>query len=442
MQQCESTTVLTNHRGAPSLPPPDREIARSLAANRRSLSAEEIMKTRRLHLLSMFALVPCLALLGTACGTDDEKEEPTQDAGVDAPDGGDVAADMVADSGTSKDTAKPDTGPKDTGPPKDTAKPKTTCNATLKCLLGCGEFTGTCADNCNANVATGGGEKIKEITDCRANKCDKVKGEVAGVTCAIDKCLDKFSACIDLDTGSDNCLDIALCVGGCVLGDLGCTINCLVTGKNGSAAKASAMKICADGKCDGNDAVGMPGCVTDNCGESVKACASGTSFDCSQLANCVAHCPPSKKIEPNHCSIYCRGFAQEKALQALIEYETCKVGCNLVTNPVGCVIAKCSKEQNACYTDVGMTNCQKVYDCVVKDCQGVGGDSACIAKCAKQGNASAQDAFNNWEGCVLNNIDRDESILVGCEFPYDQITCVNYVSANFCGNQAAHCFTN
>ncbi len=398
------------------------------------------MKTRWPHLLALLALLPCLALAGTACGTDD-KDEPTEDAATDTGDATDTA-DTAKDVVAPKDTAKPDIAAKDVGLPKDIAKPKKSCPSALNCLLSCSDATGPCADKCQSDLGAGVADKLKAIADCRSTECVDTKGDVAGVTCALDKCLAKFDDCLGLDAGAENCVDTAICVGGCVLGDLNCTINCLVGGEKGVAAKAGALKICADAKCGGSDAVAMPACVTDSCADDVKACATGTKYNCAQVSNCVAHCPPSKKIEPNHCGIYCRVYAEESALKILSDYEKCKDGCNLVSNPVGCVLDKCSKEQNACYTDVGIDNCQDVYECVVKDCQGVGGDPACIAKCTKKGSAAAQDAFLHWEGCVLNNIDRDEAITVGCAFPYDQVTCVNYVSANFCGNQASHCFTS
>ncbi len=400
------------------------------------------MKTRRLHILGTFALIPCLALLGSACGTEEKKDDTTKDSGSGGTDATDAGADTVADTAAPKDAGKPDTGPKDAGKPKDTAKPKKGCSAALNCLLSCSSATGTCANKCQENLADGVADTLKAIVDCRAKECADAKGDVAGVSCAIDKCLDKYDACLTFGSGASNCLDTSICAAGCVLGDLDCTIDCLGQGDKDIAAKAASLKVCADDKCASGEAVAMPGCVTDSCADDVKACADGTNFDCAQLSSCVAKCPPNKKIEPNHCSTYCRVYSQEKALDILDKYDACKEACNLVTNPVGCVLDKCSKEQNACYIDVGSENCQTVYDCVVKDCQGIGGDTACITKCIKKGSASAQDAFLHWEGCVLLNLNRDEAQTVGCAFPYDQQTCINYISNHFCGNKASHCFTS
>ena len=393
------------------------------------------MNKHCLHLLGSASLILTLALSAVACGGDEKEDTPANDAAV--TDGG---ADVAQDAGT-PDTGTPDVGTKDSGP-KDVAKPKKTCSEALGCLLECSEARGSCSDKCQTDLGDGVAAKLTAIANCRAKHCATASGDTAAVTCALEKCFAEFDGCMAYGGGTDDCMTTAVCAGGCVLGDIGCTIECLAIGAKDLAAKASALKVCADNKCAAGEAVDMPACVTESCSAETKACAPAAALDCALLSGCLAKCPPSKKTESNHCAGYCGAFADPAALALRNAYEQCKEQCNLAINPVGCVIDKCGNEQQACYTEVGIENCQIVYDCVVKDCGGIGGDAACITKCVKQGSASAQDAYLHWEGCILLNLHRDEADTVGCEFPYNQTKCINYISGNFCGNQTSSCFTS
>ena len=395
------------------------------------------MKTRWLHLFGLVVLLPTLALSGMACGGEDPDEDKKEDAGAT-----DDAADSVQDTGGEKDAGKPDAGPKKDVGSKDIAKPKKACGEALTCLLQCSLSTGSCPAKCQADLADGAAAKLKAVADCRAKNCAGVSGDTAAVTCAIEKCLTELDSCMDYGKGADDCMTTAVCAGACVLGDINCVVNCLGGGADGTAAKATAFKVCSDANCAAGEAVDMPACVTDNCATQTKACAPAVALNCAKLSGCVAKCPPSLKISPNHCAGYCGAFADADALAIRSAYDKCKEQCDQAMNPVGCVLDKCGKEQQACYTEVGAENCQTVYDCVSKDCNGIGSDPACIAKCVQKGSASAQDAYLHWEGCVLLNLEREEAETVGCEFPYDQQKCINYISGHFCGNQSSHCFTS
>lgn len=393
------------------------------------------MNSRSLHVMASLALIPLLTLSIAACGGDDKDETPAADSGV-----VDAGADTEQDTAT-PDVGKPDVGVKDAGP-KDVSKPKKSCQEALGCLLQCSDAAGSCADNCQTDLGDGVDAKLKAIADCRAKECASASGDTAAVTCALAKCFADFDACMAYGKGGGECMATVVCIGGCALGDIGCTIDCLAIGAADKAAQASALKVCADNNCAAGDAVDMPGCVTTSCSSETTACAPKAPLDCALLSGCLAKCPPSKKTETNHCAGYCGTFADPAALALRGAYEECKEQCKLVTNPVGCVIDKCGAEQQACYTEVGAENCQNVYDCVVQNCSGIGGDGACITKCIKKGSASAQDAYLHWEGCILLNLEREEAETVGCEFPYDQTKCINYISGHFCGNLSAHCFTS
>ncbi len=264
------------------------------------------------------------------------------------------------------------------------------------------------------------------------------------VFCAVGKCYAAFDACLAFGSGSNSCVKTAACAGACTYGDLGCAVSCLSGAGKGVTAKAKGLLSCAHGACSDkfSDSVALPGCVSQSCAAEVDACHGGKPMNCLTFSACLAKCPEFKKSSPNSCAGVCGAFSAADSLEVRKKYETCKEQCTLVTNKVGCVIAKCGAEQTACYTDAGPKNCQEVYDCVVKDCQGIGGDPACIFKCVKQGKPEAQDAFLEYEGCVLLNLDRDEAKTYKCKFPYDLATCINQIAGQFCGHKSSSCFTS
>lgn len=393
-----------------------------------------------------------LALALPACGGDDDKSETDTSATSDSTGGSDALADATGDTGGTQDTGgSKDTGgtqdtggSKDTGGTQDTATVAPTCGEALLCGLSCPTGDKGCQDACAKDLAAGDVTKLGAAGTCHVDLCGAVtEGAIAELNCDFAECYDKIDACAGFGAGDADCMATFTCVGACDNGDAACKLACYIGADAGATAAAKALRICADAKCDAKADVGTrAACIANNCAAELGTCTDGKAYDCIGSSYCTAHCPESLPNKPNTCASHCAALATEAARKAATDLSTCREQCVKAINPVGCWAEKCSTELGACFGAGGTETCQDIDNCVSENCDGVGGGYGCIKTCLDKGKAGSKDAFLQYEGCVAKNMDTKEAKIAGCEFPYDQATCLPVIKGQFCGNQSQNCFTD
>jgi hypothetical protein len=390
-----------------------------------------------------------LAVSFTACGSDETKStEPTaaEDAAADATTdaiGTDTTTvdSSVADTAVA-DTAVTDTAVTDTGA-TDTAQPAPTCGESLLCGLGCPSGDKACSDACAKGIDSADAAKLAAIASCHVDLCGAVtEGAVAELNCDFAKCYDKLDACMGFGAGELSCMDASVCIGGCVNGDAACKLDCMVQSNKASLATTKALRLCSDSCDTGLDDAARSACLVASCSTELDACTAGKAFTCREINVCTSHCEESLPIKPNTCFATCTAFGDVAARKTAGDLETCKALCVQAVNPVGCWGDKCGVELSGCYGAGGTVSCQGIDNCVSDKCDGVGGDATCIQDCVKTGKPGSQDAFVQYEGCVIKNMQTKEAKTAGCEFPYDQSTCLPVIKGQYCGNQSQNCFTD
>lgn len=395
-------------------------------------------------------LIAALTFALPACGGEESKSE-SDAAATDATGASDALTDAGADTGGTADTggsndagSKDTGGSTDTGSSTDTAAPAPTCGEALFCGMGCPDGDKACQDACAKGLDSADVPKLGAIGACHVDLCGAVtEGAVAELNCDFAECYDKIDACAAFGAGDATCMATFTCVGACDNGDAACKLGCYVAADKGALAPAKALRVCADANCDAKmGAVARAACIAEKCGTALDTCTDGEAFTCVGSSYCTAHCPESLPNKPNTCASHCDAMATAAARKASADLVTCREQCVKAINPVACWAEKCSAELTACFGAGGTSTCQEIDNCVSQDCEGVGGEYSCIKTCLDKGKAGSKDAFLQYEGCVAKNMDTKEAKIAGCEFPYDQATCLPVIKGQFCGNQSQNCFTD
>jgi hypothetical protein len=386
----------------------------------------------------LFAL---MAALTTACGgeskSDSDAAAPDTGASAETSDAGD-SADATDAAGDIKPS---DTAVQDTGAPKpDIAPAGKSCSSILGCALPC-DGDAACVTKCANDGTADAKAGLKAFTDCAVDLCKDATDTTSKRACAMTKCWDQLSKCGEFGAGENACADTAICAGRCFLGDAACVIRCAQAAGKDAAAAWKDLAACGEKQCGAEaDPDKRAACLVANCQTPANTCRGAAGLDCLATSACYAKCPPPLPGKVHQCAGTCKLLASATGSQQWQDYQACKDKCKGARD-LNCVAATCSKERAACFPGSGGTdNCQALYTCIKSKCQGIGGKPECIAECVKKGSGVAQDAFVHYEGCMLsvvetNTLAKDH----GCEFPYDEETCITKVGG-LCNSQSANCF--
>jgi hypothetical protein len=359
----------------------------------------------------------------------DSATDTTSDAVTDIADTLDVADSL----GT--DTQSPDAA--------DTAPTGDPCSALVACAVKCpAKGDDACLTNCVAKGSTTAKAELATYNDCVVAECADATETQARNACGLQQCWEPLSACAGLGQGDSDCMDTAACAAQCVTGDLPCQFTCLQGGTKDAAVGYAGISACILANCGTK----QPGaqtdeCIATSCANAAAACTAEGGLDCLESESCLSHCPAFLPSKPNHCPAVCDLVTSAGAMAIRDSFEACKATCDTQTNKFACVVKTCTVEQQACFGGTGVDNCNMVYNCVKAECEGVGGSPACVRACLDKGTAAAQDAFVQYEGCLLNQMDTTAAQTYGCAFPYDEVTCIKQV-AGYCSPEYAACFPN
>ncbi|MSP91531.1 MAG: hypothetical protein EXR79_06980 [Myxococcales bacterium] len=383
---------------------------------------------------SSLATLTALTLLAAACG-EDAKPAPTADAtagtgdlAATPKDGAGDAATAVADSATADVLVKP----------KEVAAPSKACPEVLACAGACADGDAKCTAACAADGADAAKADFKAYTDCAVQLCADATDTTSRRACIWTKCFDKLAKCGELGQGELNCAATAGCAARCTLGDVGCALKCgRLAAKDGVTAWKD-LAACGEGKCGKElDGAKRAACMAANCKTELDVC-KGAGWDCVGTSACLARCPTPLPTKPNACAPICALFATPAGLTVQEGYAKCKTQC-AGSRDLNCPKQKCGAQQAACFPDSGNDLCPAVYNCIKKDCQGLGGKASCIVNCWKAATGAAKDAFLHFEGCMTSALESTIAANQGCEFPYDEQTCISQVKG-LCNSEAAFCF--
>ncbi len=370
-----------------------------------------------------------------ACGQD--KATPAADAVT--TDSAVPADGAATDAGADTQVATPDTAKPDTGPTPDTAV-GLECAEVLPCVAKCAteKDSGTCLTACGADASAEGKKKLSDFAGCAAKDCKAAGPGAPWTACIAEKCFDALATCGDW-SGANSCAISTGCIARCAFNDDACRFACLPKLVKADAAKFGALMACGAEKC-GTLATAdeITGCLADKCGAQTTACKA-EGWNCTQLATCLAKCPPQTPTKPNACPQTCKLLATADGMAKEQKLTACKVQCKEGVNYLSCVGEKCGTERLACFVDDGKDTCNMVYKCVLDKCKGLGGDEACISGCVAQGSSVAKDGWVYYEGCMTLQLESDQAKINKCSFPYDLNTCINQISG-FCSSQSNACF--
>ena len=377
-----------------------------------------------------------LSLAAVHCGGDKKAAAATDTAASDTAATGDTAgADSTADTAT----ATPDTAKADTGPAPDVST-GLECSELLPCIAKClsDKDPASCLLACPKDASTDGKKKFDDLLACGAKECKSAAAGAAMTACVAEKCFDSLAACGEW-SGANSCSIATGCISRCAFNDDACRFACLPRLAKADAPKFGALMGCGAKECGAlGTADEIAACLTDKCGPQTKAC-KGDGWACTQLATCLAKCPPQTPTKPNACPQTCKLLATADGVAKEAKLTACKVQCNGVLNYSKCVADNCAADRVACFVDDGKDTCNLVYKCVLDNCKGLGGEEACISACVAKGTAVAKDGWVYYEGCMVLELESDQAKINKCSFPYDLNTCIGQLSG-FCSNQGNACF--
>jgi len=386
--------------------------------------------------LKVLALAAALAsaLLLVACGGDDGAATPTADTTGSA-DVSSTTDGPQADGAAPLDTA----GPADTGPvtPQDVPPPTSTCGEILGCVLaseGC-LVKPDCVPGCSSKGSDKAKADFAAVVQCSVQLCGEATTTQAKQDCLLAGCATQIDTCAELDESGLGCSALAACLQQCDTGK--CAAGCLGKASKKGLGDLAAMGGCyAKGCAKAGDAKAIAGCMLTTCKAQVAACAPLKDLDCGGLEACAAECPKPADAKSDMCGLICMSVALPEAVSEANGLGACTAKeCGVAVSKASCVSDKCGKEQDACFGTDGTSNCMEIHACVKADCQGLGGDEACVQTCFKKGKADAKAAFADYNGCMSNCLERRPE----CTFPYDQ-ACLNLCNGLDCTKQNQDCF--
>lgn len=397
-------------------------------------------RSRALSTLFLATAVISAAWL-PGCGGEETKE-PTADSSGDSA-AGDASQSDAKDGAAGTDAAisdstGSDTAGTDTANPPDIAAGKG-CADLIPCALACpmGAERVKCLGDCAKAGTAAAQTEFSALGSCAADLCKDATNTVAVNSCIADKCLDKLGKCGGWG-GKWSCLDTAQCTARCTLGDDGCRANCLANASAEAAPKAAAVVGCAGMKCSGAaTAEAFAACVAAQCEAPIGTC-KGTGLTCTDLFGCQAKCPVAAPGKPNACLSWCGQLAGADSIAKHQKLAACKESCQGAINKAECIAKDCQPDRIGCFGEGGTAICQAINTCVIDNCQGIGGDPACIASCVAKGKTYDKEAYLTYEGCITQQLEGPEASKLGCSFPYDRNTCIG--SLHGCNNQYQGCF--
>lgn len=370
---------------------------------------------------------------GDAAATDTTVADSATDATSDTVTETVDTQDVADSSGT--DTTVPDTA--------DTTSTGDPCASLVACAVKCpAKGDAACLTNCAAKGSATAKAALASYNDCVVAECADATETQARNACGLQQCWEPLAACAGLGQGDWDCVDTGACAAQCVTGDLPCQFACMQGGTKEAAAGYAGVSACILANCGTK----QPGaqtdeCIAASCAGAAQTCTANGGLDCLESESCLSHCPEFLPSKPNHCPAVCNLVTGAGAKAIRDSYEACAATCDTKTNKFACIVETCTAEQQACFGGTGADTCQMVYNCVKADCDGVGGTPACVRACLDKGSAAAQDAFVQYEGCLLNQMDTTAAQTYGCAFPYDEVTCIKQV-AGYCSPEYAACFPN
>lgn len=382
---------------------------------------------------SILAAAVTLAALG--CGGNETKAPADAGTSADttaATDTADVIDVAVSDVPVVTDLGTPDTAPQGKS-----------CAESIPCLAACPVTAkpadDPCVKKCVGAASAAASASLNDFQQCAVQLCADATDTAARNACAWTQCYDKVGSCAGFGAGDLNCTQAAACIGRCTVGDVACALVCLVAADKPGVTAYKDVTACITAKCGGTTGTARALCIQDQCQDAAKACKGiAGGLDCTFTESCLAKCPLPVPGKPNDCQAVCKLLASPVGLAADASYTTCKEQCEGVLNKFDCVLSKCPNEQTACFTSDGTENCQSIYNCVKNDCQGLGGNEACIAGCVTKGSAKAKDAWVHFEGCLGLRLNSAEAKNAKCSFPYDEASCLNVIEG-FCGGESSAC---
>lgn len=361
--------------------------------------------------------IVALACLCAACGN--AKTADSADV-IDAASGSDGAGtDASGTDAVGTDAGVTDLGAKDAG--KDTKAAGATAAETVTCLVACAGKDAACRAAC---VAASDADATA-LGACLTDLCADATTTAGAAGCAWAKCAEKLGAFAGAGAGTLACTFSAECAARCTLGDYACEFKCLASAAPPAVTAYGELRACVATACAGISAAALPSCVAAKCAAAGKTCRGTNPLSCLDLESCAALCPTSQATAPNWCLGACEVLGGAAELAAEATYATCKGKCSAAIDKADCKKKECSAAQSGCYVEAGTANCTETYTCIKANCDGIGGDPACIDGCVKKGQAWAQDAWVVWDGCIERQLATKQGEQWKCEFPYDQNTCID-----------------
>lgn len=387
--------------------------------------------------LTFVVTLTALVLTVTSCA-EEAKPANTADAGDGAATATDAATDAKPGAADSAAPAADAPGVDSVSVAKDVPAPVKSCPEVLACAGACPDGDAKCSTACAGQGSDAAKADFKAYADCAVQLCADATDTTSRRACAWSKCFDKLAKCGELGQGDMDCAATTGCAARCTFGDVGCALKCGRLAGKDALGTWKDLAACSEGKCGKElDAAKRGGCLADNCKTELATC-KGAGWDCVGTSACLARCPSPLPTKPHACAPTCALFGTPAGLAAQEGYAKCKTQC-AGSRDLNCPKQKCGAQQAACFPDSGADSCQAVYNCIKKDCQGLGGKASCIANCWKAATGQAKDAFVHFEGCMTSALESSIAANVGCEFPYDEQTCISQVKG-LCNSEAALCF--
>ena len=264
----------------------------------------------------------------------------------------------------------------------DGATGSTTCSTAWACMEGCeasGKDEFQCNIDCYKNLSQAGQDQFDTLFKCMAAE----PGDNPWAAC-VDKLLTCSS---DGVSGSETCLDMVTCTGGCDKGmeDFICSGKCYGKGNAAAQKKYSDVFACYAAAGEGGSGI--------KCIDKVIDCANPSGkLDCLEVWPCVEECQKGKD-DDGVCMYQCLGKSTPKAAKAFLEVALC-----MDENKEDGT--KCVDETVACVNPTGTLICTKIPACL-GDCVKSGkSNGVCYYECLKKGSPKETKAFLAWQACA------------------------------------------